>query len=80
MAGFEYSAALKGKPGKWTYDELNEWLHSPKTFANGTKMAFAGIDSDKARADVIDYLHTLAHTPEPMPPATEPAPAAPAKK
>ena len=74
--GFSYSAALKGIPGKWTYDTLNEWLHSPRTFANGTKMAFAGIDDDKERADVIDYLHSLSHTPEPLP-----APdAAPAKK
>ena len=69
MAGFEYSSALKGKVGKWTYDDLNTWLHSPKTFAPGTKMAFAGIDDDKERADVIDYLHTLAANPEPLPPA-----------
>jgi cytochrome c len=78
--GFDYSAALKGIPGKWTYDTLNEWLHSPRTFANGTKMAFAGIDDDKERADVIDYLHTLSHTPEPLPsPAAAPPAAAPAK-
>ena len=43
-AGFSYSEALlafKGKP--WTWDELSAWLKSPKTYANGTKMAFAGI-------------------------------------
>ena len=79
-AGFEYSAALKGIPGKWTFATLNEWLHSPRTFASGTKMAFAGIDDDKERADVIDYLHTLSHSPEPLPapdaaPAAAPAPA-----
>jgi cytochrome c len=67
--GFDYSSALKGKPGKWTFDDLNEWLHSPKTFAPGTKMGFAGIDNDKTRADVIDYLHTLAANPEPLPAA-----------
>jgi cytochrome c len=65
--GFDYSAALKGIPGKWTYATLNEWLHSPRTFASGTKMAFAGIEDDKERADVIDYLHTLSHAPEPLP-------------
>jgi cytochrome c len=68
-AGFEYSSALKGKPGKWTYDDLNAWLDSPKTFAPGTKMGFAGIDDDKERADVIDYLHSLSASPEPLPPA-----------
>jgi cytochrome c len=81
VAGFDYSSALKGKPGKWTYDTLNEWLHSPKSFANGTKMAFAGIDSDKTRADVIDYLHTLSHSPEPLPADAPPvATSAPVKK
>jgi cytochrome c len=68
-AGFDYSSALKGHPGKWSYDDLNNWLHSPKTFAPGTKMTFVGIDDDKERADVIDYLHTLAATPEALPEA-----------
>ncbi len=65
--GFAYSAALKGKPGKWTYDDLNAWLHAPKVFASGTKMAFAGIDDDHTRADVIMYLRSLAHDPAPLP-------------
>jgi len=68
-AGFDYSSALKGKPGKWTYDDKNAWLDSPNTIAPGTKMGFAGIDDDKERADVIDYLHSLAHDPEPLPAA-----------
>lgn len=68
-AGFDYSSALKGKTGKWTYDDLNAWLDSPRTFVPGTKMTFAGIDDDKERADVIDYLHTLSATPEPLPAA-----------
>jgi cytochrome c len=77
VPGFDYSAALKGVPGKWTYATLNAWLHSPKTFASGTKMAFAGIDDNAERADVIDYLHTLSHSPEPLP-TPAPAVAAPA--
>ena len=67
MEGFNYSAALKGKQGPWTYDELNEWLHKPSAYAPGTRMAFAGINSDKQRADVIAYLRTLSDNPEPLP-------------
>ncbi len=65
--GYTYSAALKGKPGTWTFDTLNEWLHKPMAFAPGTKMAYAGIENDQMRANVIDYLRTLAKDPEPLP-------------
>jgi cytochrome c len=68
MPGFDYSAAIKAKAGPWTYDELNEWLTSPRTYAPGTKMAFAGIGNEKERADVIAYLRSLSHNPEPLPP------------
>ncbi|WP_428484707.1 c-type cytochrome [Rhodopila sp.] len=70
MQGYSYSAALKAKQGPWTFAELNEWLHKPSEYAPGTKMTFAGISNDKERADVIDYLHTLSHSPEPLPTPT----------
>jgi cytochrome c len=46
-------------------------------------MTFAGLNNDQQRADVIDYLRTLAANPVPLPaadaaPAAAPAPAAPA--
>lgn len=71
MEGFNYSAALKSKQGPWTFDELNEWLHKPSSYAPGTRMAFAGINNAQQRADVIDYLRTLSPNPEPLPAATE---------
>lgn len=67
IEGFNYSNALKGKDGPWTYDEMNAWLKKPSAYAPGTKMAFAGINSDKQRADVILYLRSLAATPAPLP-------------
>ena len=73
--GFDYSNAIKAHHGPWTYDELNAWLRKPSEYAPGTKMGFAGINSEKERADVIDYLHTLSHSPEPLPAASA-APAA----
>ncbi len=67
--GFNYSAAMKAKGGKWTYDELNKFITNPKGYINGTAMGFAGIQKDSERADVIDYLHTLADNPVPLPTA-----------
>jgi cytochrome c len=71
QAGFNYSAAMKGKGGKWTYDDLNKFISSPKGFVPGTAMGFAGIQKDSERADVIDYLHTLADSPVPLPTAAK---------
>ena len=79
MPGYEYSAALKSKQGPWTYDELYEWLKKPSAYAPGTKMSYAGLADPKKRADVIDYLHTLSHSPEPLPAAPAAAAPAPAK-
>jgi cytochrome c len=70
-AGFNYSAAMKGKGGKWTYDDLNKFIANPKGFVPGTAMGFAGIQKDSERADVIDYLHTLADSPVPLPTAAK---------
>ena len=40
-------------------------------YAPGTRMAFAGINNDKQRADVIAYLRTLSDNPPPLPTANE---------
>lgn len=65
--GYTYSAALQGKKGKWTYDELNAWLAKPAVYAPGTKMSYAGVADAKVRANVIAYLRTLSASPEPLP-------------
>lgn len=67
--GFNYSAAMKSKGGKWTFDDLNQFLANPKAFVAGTSMSFAGLPRDTERADVIDYLRTLADNPLPLPKA-----------
>ncbi|ETR77361.1 cysteine desulfurase [Afipia sp. P52-10] len=68
-AGFNYSNAMKAKGGKWTFDELNHFLANPKSYITGTSMSFAGLPRDSERADVIDYLRTLADSPVPLPQA-----------
>ena len=79
--GFSYSAALKGKPGNWTYDELFKFLKAPGSYAPGTKMSFAGLRSEKDRINLIAYLRSDADAPAAIPapkPAAAPAAAAPA--
>ena len=69
MEGYAYSAALKAKGGKWTYEELDKWLLKPAAYAPGTKMSYAGVADPKVRADVIAYLRSLSGSPEPLPEA-----------
>ena len=69
-AGFNYSAALKAKGGDWSFDELNKYLADPRGYVSGTAMAFGGITRDGQRADIINYLHTLADKPVDLPKAT----------
>ncbi|MBC7520704.1 MAG: cytochrome c family protein [Sandarakinorhabdus sp.] len=65
--GFVYSANLKVKGGVWSYEDLNIWLKKPTAFIPGTKMAYAGLNSDKQRAEIVAYLRTLSKTPVPLP-------------
>lgn len=65
--GYSYSAALKGKGGEWSYDNLNTWLLKPATYVPGTKMSYAGLADASKRADVIAYLRSLAATPVALP-------------
>ena len=69
VGNFNYSGAMKGKGGKWTFEDLNAFLTKPGTFVVGTAMSFAGLPRDTQRADVIDYLRTLADSPVALPKA-----------
>lgn len=74
MAGFAYSDALKGVPGNWTFEALDAWLASPRKYAPGTKMTFAGLSDPQERANVIAYLNAQGSN---LPlPAVDAAPAA----
>jgi cytochrome c len=65
--GYSYSAALKALPGDWTYKDLDAYLASPKQFAGGTKMTFAGLSKPEERAAVIAYLRSRSDSPKPLP-------------
>ncbi|WP_311266969.1 cytochrome c family protein [Sphingobium sp. WCS2017Hpa-17] len=73
-AGFAFSEALKGKGGTWTFEALDHWLKSPREFAPGTKMTFAGLGNPADRANLIAWLNTQGSN---LPlPAADAAPAA----
>ncbi len=68
VAGFGYSAAMKGKASEaWGAEQLDAFLKSPKAYIPGTIMAFAGLGRPDQRADVVAYLNKLADSPKPLP-------------
>ena len=67
--GFSYSAALKGKGGAWTFEELDGFVTNPRGYLPGTTMAFAGIAQAQERADILAYLRSLSDNPQPLPAA-----------
>ncbi|MCJ2180429.1 c-type cytochrome [Novosphingobium album (ex Hu et al. 2023)] len=70
--GFPFSDALKSVGGSWDFDKLNAWLTSPKAFAPGTKMTFAGLSKPEDRANLIVYLNSQgSNVPLPPPPAAD---------
>ena len=75
--GFAFSSALAGMGGSWDFEKMNAWLSSPRKFAPGTKMSFAGLSSAEDRANLIVYLNAQGSN---LPlPAAEAAPVAAAE-
>ena len=75
--GFAFSDALKAVGGKWDFDKMNAWLTSPRKFAPGTKMTFAGLSNAQDRADIILYINQQgSNLPLPAAPAADAKPAA----
>lgn len=77
VPGFAYSDALKSVPGTWDWKGMDSWLKSPKAYAPGTKMTFAGLSKGEDRANLIAYLNAQgSNLPMPAAPAADAAPAA----
>jgi len=79
LSDFAYSEGMlehNANGDVWTYENLNAFITSPKTYVPGTKMTFAGVRSPEERADILAYLQTLSNDPVPFP---EPEAAAPAE-
>ena len=72
VAGFAYSDALKGKPGNWDWTNMDAWLKSPRKYADGTKMTFAGLGKAEDRANLMAYLNAQgSNLPLPAAPVVE---------
>ena len=56
--GYSYSDALSSKGIKWSYEEIFSFLNSPKRYAKGTKMSFAGLRKPEDVADIVAFLHS----------------------
>jgi cytochrome c len=67
VEGFNYSDAIAGIEGPWTYEQLDAFLTNPREYAPGTKMTFAGIRKPEDRADLIAWLRSLSDDPQPLP-------------
>ena len=74
VAGFAYSDALKSIPGNWDWTNMNAWLTSPRKYADGTKMTFAGLGKAEDRANLMVYLNAQgSNLPLPAAPVAEEA-------
>ena len=79
-AGFAYSSDLASHGGTWDWATMNAWLTSPKKFASGTKMTFAGLSKPEDRANLMAWMNTQgSNLPIPAAPAAPAAEAAPAE-
>ena len=68
VPGYTFSDAMKSREDKpWTYEALDGFLTSPRSFVPGTKMTFPGLAKPQDRADIIAWLRQQADSPVPLP-------------
>jgi len=74
VEGFRYSPAMvkAGEEGLiWTPESLAGYLHAPKEFVPGNKMAFVGLKEQADLDNVIAYLITFSPDYVPAAPAAQ---------
>jgi len=67
---FNYSdalIALREQGEVWDYQHMDDFLASPRNFAPGTRMTFAGLSNPQDRANMIAFLRTLSPNPIDLP-------------
>ena len=64
---YKYSKAFVAYGKSWTFEEMNGFLKKPQSYIKGTKMAFAGLRSEKDRASIILFMNPNSDSPLPLP-------------
>ncbi len=68
--GFSYSPAMQQKGGRWSFNEIYEWIGDPAETVPGNnmaKMGFAGLKDPQQRANVIAFLAKQSDSPVALP-------------
>jgi cytochrome c len=68
--GFSYSPALQQKGGRWSFNEIFNWIADPQEWVPGNnmyKMGFAGLKDPQQRANLIAFLSKQSDNPIPLP-------------
>jgi len=66
LTDYKYSKSMSAYGKSWSFEEMNGFLIKPKEWIKGTKMAFAGLKSEKERASVILYMNQNTDNPLPL--------------
>lgn len=77
IEGYDYSADMEraGADGlTWNAETLDVYIENPRALVTGTRMAFAGIEDRRDRADLIAYLRRFTVSPQDIPEAAPTAP------
>jgi cytochrome c len=67
VENIDYSDALLGWEGVWTYEDLNILLFEPMLTRPGVYMEMPGVPGAMERTDLIAYLRMLSDVPAPLP-------------
>jgi cytochrome c len=68
--GFNYSQAMReyAQGGtEWMYQNMYDYLASPRNYVPGTAMSFAGLRDQTDRVNIIAYMRSLSNDPAPLP-------------
>jgi hypothetical protein len=72
-SGIRLFIGHESKGGKWTFEELDQFLTHPQGYIAGTKMTFNGIQNPDQRANLIAYMRTQSDSVVPLPKAAAPS-------